>query len=30
MNILHYIVGFAHYFSAGTGILCEAPGFSNR
>jgi len=27
MNVLHYIVGFSHYFCAGTGILCEAPGF---
>jgi len=27
MNILHYTVGFAHYFCAGTGVLCEAPGF---
>lgn len=28
MNILHYIVGYAHYFSTGTGILCEAPAFN--
>lgn len=28
MNITHYIVGFAHYFCAGAGVLCEAPGFS--
>ena len=28
MNITHYIVGFAHYFCTGTGILCEAPGFA--
>lgn len=27
MNVLHYIVGFAHYFCAGTGVLCESPGF---
>ena len=26
MNLTHYIVGFAHYWAAGTGILCEAPG----
>ena len=26
MNLTHYIVGFAHYFCAGTGVLCEAPG----
>lgn len=30
MNLLHYIVGYAHYFCAGTGILLEAPGFQNR
>jgi 3-oxo-5-alpha-steroid 4-dehydrogenase 3 len=28
MNITHYIVGFAHYFCAGTGVLCEAAEFS--
>ena len=28
MNITHYIVGFAHYFCTGTGIVCEAPGFA--
>ena len=28
MNILHYIVGYAHYFCAITGLLSEAPGFS--
>lgn len=28
MNLTHYIVGFAHYFCTGTGVLCEAPGFS--
>ena len=27
MNITHYIVGYAHYFCAATGVLCEAPGF---
>eukprot|EP00088_Acartia_fossae_P071942 TRINITY_DN9991_c0_g1_i13.p1 TRINITY_DN9991_c0_g1~~TRINITY_DN9991_c0_g1_i13.p1 ORF type:complete len:308 (-),score=18.07 TRINITY_DN9991_c0_g1_i13:263-1186(-) len=27
MNILHYIVGYAHYFCTGTGILCQAPEF---
>nr|XP_040574649.1 polyprenol reductase-like [Lepeophtheirus salmonis] len=27
MNILHYIVGITHYFSAFTGLLLEAPGF---
>jgi len=27
MNITHYIVGFAHYFCVGSGIICEAPGF---
>lgn len=26
MNLTHYIVGFAHYWAAGTGILCETPG----
>ena len=29
MNITHYIVGFAHYFCTGTGIVCEAPGFAS-
>ncbi|XP_023338447.1 polyprenol reductase [Eurytemora carolleeae] len=29
MNVLHYTVGFAHYFCAGTGVLCEAPQFAN-
>merc|ERR1719228_2476935 len=29
MNLTHYIVGFTHYFCTGTGVLCEAPGFSN-
>jgi len=28
MNILHYIVGYAHYFCTATGILCQAPGYS--
>jgi len=28
MNVTHYIVGFAHYFCTGTGIVCEAPGFA--
>ena len=28
MNITHYIVGFAHYFCAGAGVVCEAPGFA--
>jgi len=27
MNILHYIVGYVHYFCAGPGILSEATGF---
>jgi len=27
MNILHYIVGYAHYFCAGTASLCQAPQF---
>lgn len=26
MNITHYIVGYAHYFCATTGYICEAPG----
>ena len=26
MNLLHYIVGYVHYFCAGIGIFCEAPG----
>jgi len=30
MNVLHYVVGFTHYFCAGTGVLCEAPSFTNR
>ena len=28
MNILHYIVGFAHYFCAAIGYLSESPGFA--
>jgi len=28
MNVLHYIVGYAHYFCASTGCLCEAPVFA--
>ena len=28
MNILHYIVGFAHYFCASIGYLSESPGFA--
>ena len=28
MNVLHYIVGYVHYFCAGSGILCEATGFT--
>ena len=28
MNILHYIVGFAHYFCAGLGYISESPGFA--
>ena len=27
MNITHYIVGYAHYFCAATGYVCEAPSF---
>lgn len=30
MNILHYIVGFAHYFCTGVGYLSESPGFSSH
>ena len=30
MNILHYIVGYVHYFCAGAGILSEAAGFANN
>ena len=26
MNILHYIVGFAHYFCSGIGYISESPG----
>ena len=26
MNITHYIVGYAHYFCATTGYICDAPG----
>jgi hypothetical protein len=29
MNILHYIVGFVHYFCSGLGYLSEAPGFAS-
>lgn len=28
MNILHYIVGYAHYFCTALGILSEAPIFA--
>ena len=30
MNILHYIVGFAHYFCCGIGYISEAPGFAQH
>ena len=30
MNILHYIVGFAHYFCTGVGYISESPGFSSH
>jgi len=30
MNVLHYIVGFAHYFCAGTGALCDSPHMNDR
>ena len=30
MNLLHYIVGFVHYFCAAAGIVCEAPGFTRE
>lgn len=30
MNILHYIVGFAHYFCCGFGYISEAPGFAEH
>jgi len=26
MNLLHYIVGYVHYYCAAAGIFCEAPG----
>ena len=30
MNILHYIVGFAHYFCCGIGYISESPGFAKH